>query len=661
MNGEHLIGIVLNERYELKEIVGNGGMAVVYKAHDRLLNRTVAVKILKESLKNDTEIVEKFAAEGKAAASLSHNNIVSIYDVGQIDGLSFIVMEYVEGMTLKEYINENKPIRWQTACEIAIQIASALSHAHEHGIIHRDIKPHNILITKDNVVKVADFGIARAVSSDTMVAGGTALGSVHYISPEQARGGYVDNTSDLYSLGVVLYEMLTGNLPFDGDNAVSIALKKLEEEPMSPKVINLDIPQTLDAIVMKAISKEQISRYKTAEEFSNDLKSLLNEDSMHIIAARPKDEEDEEGGYNMRSHGKKKKKTFNPIVASVVLFVIIAVTVFLVMRGGSREYIVPDLMNHTLEEALKIVEDTEFTIDEDGIVYEISEEYEEGKIMHQNPGANQSVKKNKKIQLTISSGATEGDIAVPDVREMDYQQAKELLESKNLKCQIVEEESAEYELNQVISQSPKYGTKVTEGYTVILHVCTSVISDGEQVEVPNLYGSTRADAEAALTQHGLVLGNVKKEASEEEVGTVISQSPVSGTMADKNSTVDIVISDGDNSQTMIPAESSNPSTPSANQTTPPAQTPHVTTSPSQSTQEPAQTEEIKRKTLTINIPDSADDTVQVKVIANGKIIHNQAHSKSEGKIDIVVQSSKDAEVEVYMNDELVVRKLVEFD
>ena len=193
MSGENLIGIVLNERYELQEVVGNGGMAVVYKANDRLLNRTVAVKILKESLKSDNEIVDKFAAEGKAAASLSHNNIVSIYDVGQIDGLSFIVMEYVDGMTLKEYINKNKPIKWQTACEIAIQIASALTEAHEHGIIHRDIKPHNILITKDNVAKVADFGIARAVSSDTVVAGGTALGSVHYISPEQARGGYVDN------------------------------------------------------------------------------------------------------------------------------------------------------------------------------------------------------------------------------------------------------------------------------------------------------------------------------------------------------------------------------------------------------------------------------------------------------------------------------------
>lgn len=662
MSGENLIGIVLNERYELQEVVGNGGMAVVYKANDRLLNRTVAVKILKESLKSDNEIVDKFAAEGKAAASLSHNNIVSIYDVGQIDGLSFIVMEYVDGMTLKEYINENKPIKWQTACEIAIQIASALTEAHEHGIIHRDIKPHNILITKDNVAKVADFGIARAVSSDTVVAGGTALGSVHYISPEQARGGYVDNTSDLYSLGVVLYEMLTGTLPFDGDNAVSIALKKLEEEPMSPKVINLDIPQALDAIVMKAISKEQASRYKTAEEFAQDLKSLLNEDSMHIITARPKDDDDDEE-YNRHSHGKKKKSSFNPIIASAVLFVIIAVSVFLVMRGGSREYIVPDLLNHTLEEALNIVADTEFTIDEDGIVYKISEEYDEGKIMLQNPGANQSVKKNKKIQLTISSGATEGDIVVPDVRKMDYEAAKQLLESKKLKCQVVEEESADYELNQVIRQSPKYGTKVTEGYTVILHICSSVIeSDTETIEVPNLSGSTKADAESLLTQYGFVLGNIKKEKSDEEAGRVISQSPVAGTQAPKNSTVDIVISDGNSQQTAAPSETAHvTAAPGGNTLAPIPSSTATPAPPAQTTSEPQQTEEIKRKTLTINIPDSAEDTVQVKVIANNKIIHNQAHSKSEGKVDIVVQSSKDAEVEVYMNDELVVRKLVKFD
>ncbi len=631
----NLVGKVINERYEILEHIGTGGMASVYKAQDKLLNRFVAVKVLKESLKSDDEIVDKFSAEAKAAAGLSHNNIVSIYDVGLIDGLSFIIMEYVDGETLKEYINKNKPLKWQTACEITIQIADALGMAHSNGIIHRDIKPHNIIITKDGIAKVADFGIARAVSSDTVVAGGSVMGSVYYISPEQARGGFVDNSSDLYSLGVVLYEMLTGSLPFDGDNPVSIALKKLEEEPMSPKVINLDIPQALDAVVMKAISKEQHTRYKNADELIADLKALLNEDSMHIISARR--EEDEYDAKRV-----KKSSGFNPIIASAVLVVIIAVATFLFMNTGRKEYIVPDLINKTLDEALALVEGTEFTIDEEGIVYEVSDEVENGKIIRQEPGANNSVKKNKKIQLTISSGTSEGNIVVPDVLNRTYEEAKVLIETRGLVCRMIEDESAEVELGKVISQTPKAGQKLTEGNEVIVHICTKVLeSEDKNIEVPKLMGMSRTDAEKALKEKGLVLGNTKKQLSEMTPGQVISQDPEEGTAVAAGTAVNIVISEKQQ-ETQTPDNSGNEGQQGTTQT-------------------PEQNNQMKRKTLTIKIPDDAGETVKVRVLANGKEIWNKEHKKSEGKIDITVQSDKDAEVQVYMDDELVVHKMIEFD
>ena len=635
MDGVNLIGKVINERYELIEVIGSGGMAVVYKGLDRLMNRNVAFKILKNSLKDDDEIVEKFSAEAKASASLSHQNIVTIYDVGQYEGLSFIVMEYIDGTTLKEYINENKPIKWQTACEIAIQIADALSVAHEHGIIHRDIKPHNILINKENVAKVADFGIARAVSSDTVVAGGSALGSVYYISPEQARGGYVDQASDIYSLGVVLYEMLTGALPIEGDNAVSIALKKLEEEPVNPKVINLDIPQELDAVVMKAISREQHSRYKTANELIADLKSLLNEDSMHIIPAKIATET-----THRKKATKKTAYSFNPIIASIIVVVLMAIGTFFIMTSGTKEYIVPDLIGLNLEEAILKIEGTEFIIDEESIVYEVSEEYEEGQIFYQDPGANQSVKKNKKILLKISLGETEGDIIVPNVVDADIEIAKELLEAKKLQYYIVEEEGEADQLNKIIKQNPQKDTKVSEGYTVTLHVCTKVVN--VEVEVPSLDGMTRSQAEQALNNAGLSIGNVKKEYSNKPKDTVISQSIKGGETVAKDTLVDIVLSDGEMQEEKPPVDN----TPDNSGTT---------------NNDNQQQGELKRKTLTISFPESSGETVHVRVIANNKEIHNKVHNKSEGKVDILVEARKDAEVQVYMDDELVVHKVIEFN
>ncbi|NLC68028.1 MAG: Stk1 family PASTA domain-containing Ser/Thr kinase, partial [Clostridiaceae bacterium] len=268
---------VLGNRYELIEKIGGGGMAVVYKARCRLLNRYVAVKVLREEFTGDEEFVKRFEIEAQSAASLSHPNIVPIYDVGNENNVYYIVMEYVDGITLKEYIAEKGPLEWKEAIRIATQICSAIEHAHIKKIIHRDIKPQNILVTKEGIAKVTDFGIARAATSSTITMVGTTIGSVHYFSPEQARGGYIDEKSDLYSLGIVLYEMVTGRMPFDGESPVAIALMHIQDKPVPPTELNKDIPKALNDIIIKAIRKEQSNRYQSASEMLEDLYRALRE------------------------------------------------------------------------------------------------------------------------------------------------------------------------------------------------------------------------------------------------------------------------------------------------------------------------------------------------------------------------------------------------
>jgi serine/threonine-protein kinase len=270
-------GQMLGNRYELLEKIGGGGMATVYKAKCHFLNRFVAVKILRPEFTNDEEFIKRFKIEAQAAASLSHPNIVSIYDVGYEGSTDYIVMEYVDGITLKEFLNRRGTLNWREAVDIGIQICSALEHAHRNHIVHRDIKPHNILLTKDGVVKVTDFGIARAVSSATITMAGSTIGSVHYFSPEQARGGYIDEKSDIYSLGITLYELVTGKLPFDGDTPVAVALKHIQEEPASPISINPDIPIGVNNIIMKAIMKDQNKRYQSAADMLQDLYKVIKD------------------------------------------------------------------------------------------------------------------------------------------------------------------------------------------------------------------------------------------------------------------------------------------------------------------------------------------------------------------------------------------------
>lgn len=662
-----LVGKVLNDRYEILEVVGSGGMATVYKAECKLLNRYVAVKVLKDSLRYDLDLKEKFNKEAQAAAKLSHNNIVSIFDVGEIDGLNYIVMEYIDGITLKEYISQNKPIHWKVARNIAIQIGMALEHAHANGIIHRDIKPHNILITKDNVIKVADFGIASAVSSETVVAGGSnaAMGSVHYISPEQARGGYVTETTDIYSLGVIMYEMVTGQLPFDGDNAISIAMMKLEKDPVNCKVINLDIPQDMAAIIMRAISRDPAARYQTVQEMLIALRKLgTSQGSKGQTAIRTEEERQE----IIKKRKEKSEKTannrmiINVIIGTLAAIILIGVGFFVYLNGWNvKEVKVPDLYNKTLEEALVLAEEEGLKIDEAHIKYELSEDVEEGKIMEQKPGANTFVKKRKKISLVISQGATEGNIVMTSVIGKQIDDAEKLLKNMGLKVKTIDREDENAEIGEVMAQSPAKGVKMSEGSVVTLYVCTSHPAKPKQV--PGVIGMSKSAAEAAIKNAGFKVGNVKKETSDKEIDTVINQDPSAGSESPAGTYIDIVISSSkpetvDNNT----ADNSENNTNNTNNTT--NQTDHNNNNTNNTNDNNTTTPETpvaQTKNITIPLPQDGEDTIQVKVVANGKEIYNKSHQKTDGNVTIPIKSEKDVDLQVYFGDEMVEETVIKFN
>lgn len=621
MNEEHLVGKVLGGRYEIIEVIGNGGMATVYKARCQLLNRFVAVKVLKASLSNDEEILRRFKSESMSTAKLSHHNIVGIYDVGEENGMNYIVMELVDGITLKEYISRKGVLDWKEACEFAMQIGLALQCAHDSGIIHRDIKPHNILLTKDHCVKVADFGIARAVSSDTMVTGKETMGSVRYISPEQARGGYVDGRSDIYALGVVLYEMLSGRVPFDGDNPVSIAMMKLNETPPHIKIFNSEIPDEVAEITMRAISKEQYARYQNAVDMVTDLK-----ESLEGRVSFGGDDVGYKGRKEARmERGRKPNKNVKILIIAVLAAVILGLGVKAIMGGGQQQVPVPDVLGMTLDEAVEYAADFGIEIDEDKIEYETSDEYEDGTIMLQEPGVNQYMNPKKKLKVTISSGDESADIPVPSVVNLSYEDAVKELAKVGLKAERIDEESSVADEGIVIKQTPQKNVKVTENSTILLHVSAG---KKEEKTVPDLLGENLSTAKKLVNALGLEISVTEREDAN-NIGKVISQSPNENEKIAEGGTVRVVVG---TEPTVAPT---------------PTPTPTPTAKPT-------------RKTLTIQIPDTAGDTVQVKVVANGKTIYEKTHNKSEGTIDIPVEARNDATVQVYFDGVFAMERIIEF-
>ena len=603
LDAESFAGSVLSGRYEVLAKIGAGGMAIVYKAHDKVLDRDVAIKILRENFEEKQEIVSNFIKEARSSASLVHPNVVSVYDVCEQDGLNYMVMELVDGITLKEYIKKHPRLPWQEACDYAIQIGQGIQAAHERGIIHRDIKPQNIIMAPGGVLKVTDFGIAKAMETDKTIAGGTALGSVHYISPEQARGGYTDFRSDIYSLGIVLYEMLAGRVPFDGDSPVSVALMHIEEEPVNVKCVNMDVPADLAYVTMKAMSRDQSKRYQNMQDFIEDLRAVLADEPLpskdgseekkedddfllpEIKRSVPQYNDDDEvqprkrqasGGNTKkkRSGGKKKggkKKSAHADRNSVVLalstigviLVIAAVVLFMTINPMANT--VPQLTNMSIEDAIATAEQSGYSVS-DEIEYSLSDTVQENYVISQLPEAGVEAPKSEPIKLIVSLGTSGGGIAVLDVTGKAVDEAGELIENETLTYRVVSEYSDTVDAGYVIRQTPLAGTHINSGDIVTLHVSVGRNTQTEErrtVQVPSVIGMYRDNAESTLGMQGLGIGTVTYMPSDAEEGTVVMQSPAEGAWVEEASGVTIVLSSGSTDTTLgseyrdtVPQESS---------------------------------------------------------------------------------------------------------
>lgn len=550
-----MIGLTLSGRYELLARVGGGGMALVYKARDLLLNRLVAVKVLRQQFTHDDDFVKRFRREAQAAASLSHSNIVSIYDVGQVEDTHYIVMELIDGANLNEIIRDRAPLQADEAVRIAGQICDALEHAHHNQIIHRDIKPHNILIGNNGRVKVTDFGIARAVTSSTITQTGSVIGSVHYFSPEHAKGVPTGEKSDLYSLGIVLYQMLTGSLPFLGESPISVALKHLQDTFERPKKLNPHIPQSVENIILRAMRKDPHERYQSAPEMQKDLDTCLQPNRLNESPAFfASDEDDEvdktrvipairpdmrstievpsvqdtenENRWNSQGLEEPKRRWIVPTVLGILAILLIAVLIWAVaaLKGtlNSEDVRVPTVVGQKEADAIQMLLDKGFTIEEPTLRL-ASDTVEEGIVLKQSK-QDVDVKERSPIQLTVSTGK---ELSVmPDLQDLTFEDAKQQLVDMG----IAEENVLPHEIfdksepGTVLKQVPK----ADEPFDPDTETVTLTISKGEEsFAMPSLINKTEAEARAIIEKNDLVLpeDKITMEPSYEPKGTVFKQFP----------------------------------------------------------------------------------------------------------------------------------------
>ncbi|MFV0362784.1 MAG: Stk1 family PASTA domain-containing Ser/Thr kinase [Suipraeoptans sp.] len=579
--------IVLGERYQVISKIGTGGMADVYKGKDLMLNRFIAIKVLKKEFRVEADFVAKFKSEAQAAAGLSNPNIVNVYDVGEDRGLNYMVMELVDGITLKEYIRKKGKLSYKEAISIAIQTCQGIGAAHAADIIHRDIKPQNIMISQEGKVKVTDFGIAKALSSNTMTS--NAMGSVHYTSPEQARGGYSDVRSDIYSIGITMYEMVTGEVPFDGESTVAVAMQHLQKDMPYPSDIVPDIPYSLEQIIMKCTLKSGERRYASTTDLIKDLKHSLVDPEGDFVVIPPistadtvmltdsdlddvrrhyndmEDDDYDDDDYDDDSFSETQTKrgkngNINPkmskmmkiltiVVAVIILFILIFVVgqatgIFKGFGSGNEatesddQVKVPDLIGMTEDEVAEALDGLE--IGYKVTSQEESEKYDAGQVISQDPEAGEKIDKNKTVNVVLSSGKAGEKAKIPSIEGMSEEDAQKALQTAGLtNINWTSANSSTVDSGHVISVTPGVGSEVEKDEQI-----TVVISLGvEQQSVPNVVGYSESDARSAIESVGFAVGSVSYQADSSASGTVLSQSPTGG-KKDPGTKISLVISKG---------------------------------------------------------------------------------------------------------------------
>ena len=570
------IGKRLDGRYEIHELLGVGGMAYVYKAYDNIEKRCVAIKILKEELAGNSDFLRRFRNESKAIAVLSHPNIVKVYDVSFGDRIQYIVMEYIDGITLKQYIEQQGEIKWREALYFTVQILRALQHAHEKGIIHRDIKPQNIMLLEDGTIKVTDFGIARFSQAETQTMTDKAIGSVHYIAPEQARGGYINDKADIYSVGVMLYEMLTGQLPFVADNAVSVAIMQMQAEPTPPSRINPSIPKGLEEITMHAMEKNPAQRFPSAADMLEDVErfrrnpeivfrygeqvdrayagtsaDIYGNVQQNAAPQKYNDNYEYEEEYVRSKNGARASNIIKGIVAAVIVVALVVGGIFgwrylqnltASTNKTSDEIVLPNFVGKIY--ASDIEGNSEYADLTFEITYGNVPSKQPGEVLRQTPAAGMTVKKGKTVSLTVNGEAEQ--VVVEDVKGYKQQDAYDALKALNLSPKIQAVADDDTAVGYVVKTDPAAGSTVSTGTTVTIYVSSGPST--ESAVIPNIVGYQYSAAKEELEAAGFVVTAEYDDESDKDENTVLSVSPNEGEKAKKGSVVTVTVSSGKGAQ-----------------------------------------------------------------------------------------------------------------